>query len=120
MAGIGVGRRGDSVGLGYSISPIPRQRAARTPGGVVAGTSLRPVDQAVCLVACRRARMDVVSPTQMTRPSEVIMFFISASDGDIYRSELTGSADSKIAELGSTNHWRDHLELRGQDQRRPK
>ncbi len=56
--------------------------------------------------------MDVVSPTQMTRPSDVDMFFIAASDGDVYRSELAGSADVKIAELGSTNHWRDHLELR--------
>jgi hypothetical protein len=56
--------------------------------------------------------MDVVSPTQMTRPSGVAMFFISAADGDVYRTDLSGSADIKVADLASTDHWHDHLELR--------
>ena len=56
--------------------------------------------------------MDVVSPAQMTRPSGVVMFFISAADGDVYRTDLSGSAEIKVADLASTNHWHDHLELR--------
>jgi len=54
--------------------------------------------------------MNVVPPDQITRWPGVVTFFISSSDGDVYRSGLAGSADTKIAGLGSTNHW-DHLEL---------
>jgi hypothetical protein len=56
--------------------------------------------------------MDVVPPEQITRPPGVVMFFISSMDGDVYRSEMGAAADLKIAELGSTNYWWDHLELR--------
>lgn len=56
--------------------------------------------------------MNVVAPEQITPPPGVVMFFIAPSDGDVYRAELTGSAEMKIAELDSTNLWRDHLELR--------
>lgn len=55
--------------------------------------------------------MDVVAPAQITRPSGVVMFFISAEDGDVYRTDLGESADIKVATLASTNHWHDHLEL---------
>jgi hypothetical protein len=48
----------------------------------------------------------------MTRPSGVAIFFISAADGDVYRTDLSESADIKVAHWASTNHWHDHLELR--------
>lgn len=40
------------------------------------------------------------------------MFFISCSDGDVYRSELGGVTEFKIADLNSTNHGSNYLELR--------
>src|SRR5204863_2915678 len=57
-------------------------------------------------------RMEVVPPEQMSAPGGVVMFFISAADGNVYRSEPGTTKDAKIANLGSTNYYRDHLELR--------
>lgn len=57
-------------------------------------------------------RMQVVSPEQMSAPHGVVLFFISSADGDVYRSELGSLVDIKVAELGSTNYYDDHLELR--------
>jgi len=56
--------------------------------------------------------MNVVLPGQISAPRGVVMFFISCSDGDVYRSELGSFTDAKVAELDSTNHWEDHLELK--------
>jgi hypothetical protein len=56
--------------------------------------------------------MNVVLPGQISAPRGVVMFFISSSDGDVYRSELGSFTDTKVAELDSTNHWEDHLELK--------
>jgi len=56
--------------------------------------------------------MEVVPREEITRPPGVVMFFISSSDGDVYRSEVGADTEWKIAKLGSTNYQRDHLELR--------
>ncbi len=56
--------------------------------------------------------MSVVLPGQISAPRGVVMFFIACSDGNVYRSELGSFTDTKVAELNSTNHWEDHLELK--------
>lgn len=56
--------------------------------------------------------MNVVTVDQMNRPSGVAMFYISSKDGDVYRMDLSGTEEIKVADLASTNHWHDHLELR--------
>lgn len=56
--------------------------------------------------------MQVIPQDQTSAPGEVVVFFISTADGDVYRSELGSATDIKIGELGSTNFYDDHLELR--------
>lgn len=56
--------------------------------------------------------MNVVLPDKISAPRGVVMFFIASSDGDVYRSELGSFTDTKVADLNSTNHWEDHLELK--------
>lgn len=55
--------------------------------------------------------MQVLRPEQVPAPRDVVMYFISSSDGDVYRSELGSFTDIKVATLGSTNYQDDHLEL---------
>lgn len=58
------------------------------------------------------SKTSVVPPERITAPPGVLMFYISPSDGDVYRSIIGSSTDVKIAKLGSTNYRTDWLELR--------
>lgn len=47
---------------------------------------------------------NVVAPEHLSLPEFVLVYYISPSDGDVYRRPLTGGAEQKIYELHSTHH----------------
>lgn len=53
----------------------------------------------------------VVSPSSIALPQGVDLYFINASDGDVYSMDLGSRNPIKVAELNSTS-WRDRLLIR--------
>lgn len=52
--------------------------------------------------------LQVVEPSRMSLPQEVVVYFISAEDGDVYSGTLADREWTHVAELGST-HRNDRL-----------
>lgn len=53
---------------------------------------------------------EVVELSAMSLPEEVLVFYISAKDGDVYVRPLAGGADEMVIDLGSSD-WNDRLIL---------
>ncbi|NCC83057.1 MAG: hypothetical protein EOM03_02890 [Clostridia bacterium] len=56
-------------------------------------------------------RMNVVASADLALPESVLVYFISTTDGDVYRRQLTGGSEQKIFDLHSTNR-NDQLFIR--------
>jgi len=50
-------------------------------------------------------KMDVVSPQELSLPNGIVLFYISETNGDVYRADPEFLQDVKVMALGSTNHW---------------
>ena len=48
-------------------------------------------------------RMNVVASADLSLPESVLVYFISPSDGDVYKRQLTAGSEQKIFDLHSTN-----------------
>jgi len=58
-------------------------------------------------------QMHIVVPAEMSLPDKVVVYFISAQDGDVYSAPLNSGRMERVMKLGST-HKNDRLVLRPQ------
>jgi hypothetical protein len=77
-------------------------------------------------------KMHVVSPAELALPDQVLVYFISAQDGDVYSARLNSGAPERVMKLGSTdkndrlllrpelsNHWDLVARIETQNRREP-
>jgi hypothetical protein len=55
-------------------------------------------------------KMHVVSAAELALPPDVVVYFISESDGDVYKRRLTGGPETKVCKLGSEDRF-DRLDI---------